>query len=143
MPLITGFIVENLCKYFFNKGLDKAIGLTEVEFSLRLTKIINDTLDSYSKMYPINDKDGKYGFYKSKSHFVRYNADYTSRSRTGVQRYERSYRRWDYSLGRDAGCIVFSRRVRRFADLWLDGCFELCAWLALYVRGVHGLDLLH
>ncbi len=67
MPILEIIAVkaaEILGTYYVEKKLDKFFE-SKLELNNRLTQAIYNTIDQYSKDYPIEDQDGKHGFYKS------------------------------------------------------------------------------
>lgn len=64
--LITAIkLKEIFLSYFVKKGLDSLLLKKEEDFQSRLKKIIDDVIEKYMSLYPANDNEGKYAFYKS------------------------------------------------------------------------------
>jgi len=57
-------LAEILGAYFIKRNLDSLFS-DKSDLNSRLARAINGTLDDYMKLYPIEDVDNKYGFYKS------------------------------------------------------------------------------
>ena len=61
---VAAFSAESLASYFIGKGLDKFFEKKD-DFVQELSKVINNTLGEYEKLYPQQDIGRQFAFYKS------------------------------------------------------------------------------
>ncbi|HPZ02774.1 MAG TPA: hypothetical protein PLH70_00890 [Bacteroidales bacterium] len=66
MNTVISFVVQQIAAFGFIKGLDKIFSNKE-DFSQRLYKVINKTIEEYQQKYPIPYKSEKFAFYNSET----------------------------------------------------------------------------
>ena len=59
------FIASPIIGYAINKGLDHVFKKKPETYRLKLGRVIDNTIEAYSKNHYIKEEEGKFPFYKS------------------------------------------------------------------------------